>query len=223
MTIAAIFDLDNTLVIGSTGSSVVRYMWQRGLLTRYVPPFHIAKLLLATAGYRFGWVDVTRFMQYSTAAVKGIPLAEMWTLVDEWFAVEVQNNIAPGARKRLQWHREQGHRIAICSASGQFSCLPVARYLKVPEEDVIYTRWHEANDRMAGTVQLPINYAAGKVYWLRQWAERNGVTLAESYFYSDHESDLPLFDLVAHPTAVNPYPKLEKIARERGWPVEKWY
>lgn len=221
MTIAAIFDLDNTLVVGSTGSSVVRYMWQHGLLTRYVPPLHIARLLLATAGYRFGLVDVTRFMQYSTAAVKGIPLDEMWALVDEWFAAEVQNDIAPGARKRLQWHREQGHRIVICTASGQFSVLPVARYLNV--EDTVYTPWEEENGKMAGTVRLPINYAAGKVYWLRQWAEQYGVALERSYFYSDHESDLPLFDLVAHPTAVNPYPKLEKIARARGWPVERWY
>lgn len=221
MQIAAIFDLDNTLVIGSTGSSVVRYMWKNGILSRYVPPYHIAKLLLATAGYRMGFVDVTRFMQYSTAAIRGIPVSEMWKLVDEWFAAEAQNDFAPGARKRLRWHQEQGHRVVICTASSQFSAWPVANYLGV--EDAIFTDWHVANDEMAGTVELPINYGAGKVYWLRRWAERNDVDLEASYFYSDHESDLPLLEMVAHPTAVNPYPKLEAIARARSWPVERWY
>lgn len=221
MTVAAIFDLDNTLIIGSTGSSVARYLWQHGLLTRYVTPRHVVKLVLAAIGYKFGLVDATRFMQYSTAAIGGLPLDEIWPLVDAWFVAEVEPRIAPGALTRLQWHREQGHRVVICTASGQFSCLPVARHLQVT--DTVYTLWNEENGRMTGTVRLPINYGAGKVFWLRQWAERNQIRLEECYFYSDHESDLPLFELVAHPTAVNPYPKLKQIAQTRGWPVEHWY
>lgn len=221
MRLAAIFDLDNTLVIGSTGTSVVSYMWKEGLLTRYMRPARIARLMAAAIGYKLNLVDITRFMETATRVVEGVPLEEMWALVNKWFHERVQDELAPGALTRMQWHREQGHRIVICTASGQFSAMPIARYLGVV--DTVYTEWHERDGRMAGTVQLPINYGAGKVFWLRQWAEKNGVDIEHSWFYSDHESDLPLFNLVAHPMAVNPYPKLEAIAKARGWPVEHWY
>jgi phosphoserine phosphatase len=49
------------------------------------------------------------------------------------------------------------------------------------------------------------------------------VDLKASFFYTDSISDLPLLEQVGHPIAVNPDPRLRRIARSRGWPVEYFY
>ena len=43
--------------------------------------------------------------------------------------------------------------------------------------------------------------------------------LAQCYAYSDSASDLPMLEAVAHPVAVNPDAKLERLARHNGWPI----
>jgi phosphoserine phosphatase len=58
--------------------------------------------------------------------------------------------------------------------------------------------------------------------WLGQrehrWDQFERIT-----FYSDSPNDLPLLEKVSHPVATNPSPALEKIARERGWPILKLF
>jgi phosphoserine phosphatase len=49
------------------------------------------------------------------------------------------------------------------------------------------------------------------------------VGLSASYFYTDSISDLPLLERVGHPVAVNPDPRLARLARKRGWPIERFY
>ena len=61
---------------------------------------------------------------------------------------------------------------------------------------------------------------------LQQWLTARGLALQDferSTFYSDSTNDLPLLESVSAPVATNPGPALERIARERGWPVLKLY
>ena len=57
---------------------------------------------------------------------------------------------------------------------------------------------------------------------MRELAEREGIDLAESYAYSDSESDLPMLRAVGHPVAVNPDGELARVAREEGWDVMRF-
>jgi hypothetical protein len=52
-------------------------------------------------------------------------------------------------------------------------------------------------------------------------AER-GIDLAESFAYSDSESDLPMMRAVGYPVAVNPDAALERVAREEGWQIMRF-
>jgi phosphoserine phosphatase len=54
------------------------------------------------------------------------------------------------------------------------------------------------------------------------WAEREGVDLSRSTFYTDSISDLPMLEQVGSPRIVNPDPRLLVVARWRGYPVESW-
>jgi phosphoserine phosphatase len=65
----------------------------------------------------------------------------------------------------------------------------------------------------------PFTYRDGKAQAMRELAEREGIDLAESWAYSDSESDLPMLRAVGHPVAVNPDKELARIARAEGWEV----
>jgi len=49
---------------------------------------------------------------------------------------------------------------------------------------------------------------------IEELAAREGIDLAQSYAYSDSESDLPMLQTVGHPVAVNPDAALARVARE---------
>ena len=47
-------------------------------------------------------------------------------------------------------------------------------------------------------------------------------TLDDAIFYSDSISDLPLLERVKQPIVVNPDPRLQRVARRRGWTILAW-
>ena len=57
---------------------------------------------------------------------------------------------------------------------------------------------------------------------LLDYCEAEGFDPDECVAYADSSSDLPLFEAVGFPVAVNPETRLAAIARKRGWLVEHW-
>jgi len=62
-------------------------------------------------------------------------------------------------------------------------------------------------------------YGEGKAEAIKEFAEREGVSLDESFAYSDSYTDVPMLEAVGHPVAVNPDKELAKVAGNRGWEV----
>jgi phosphoserine phosphatase len=77
----------------------------------------------------------------------------------------------------------------------------------------------DADGLYTGRLAGPFAYREGKPMVMRTLAEEKDIDLAESYAYSDSESDLPMLRAVGHPVAVNPDGPLARVAREEGWDV----
>ncbi len=45
----------------------------------------------------------------------------------------------------------------------------------------------------------------------------------KNYFYTDSIRDLPALEAVGYPRPVNPDGALVRVARSRGWPVERFF
>ena len=73
--------------------------------------------------------------------------------------------------------------------------------------------------RFTGEAVRPVCYGAGKIYWAERFAQRHGIDLERSYFYTDSITDLPVLERVGEPRVVNPDPRLRRAAVRRGWPV----
>lgn len=218
--IAAIFDMDDTLLNGSSGRMLFTWLREKDMLNRYFRRRDIPQVILAALLYKLHLLDPTWFLLRMGRAAAGADAAEMWTISRRWFREMLVPAISPNGVKRLKWHTAQGHLPVICSGSSQFAVELVAGHLGI--QHTICTEWIVEEGKLTGELRQPLAYGEGKVYWMERWSETNRVDLTSSYFYTDHISDRPLLERVAHPVAVNPDRKLARFAQSQNWEILSW-
>jgi phosphoserine phosphatase len=94
---------------------------------------------------------------------------------------------------------------------------PLAKSLDVAH--VLCTELESVDGVLTGRCIEPVCLEEGKVHWLEGFIEEHDIDLARSWFYTDSITDLPVLELVGHPIAINPDPRLYHTAVRRGWPV----
>jgi HAD superfamily hydrolase (TIGR01490 family) len=216
--IAALFDLDRTLLDTSSGRLWARYMHRTGQMSRR----ELARTAWWSMLSRLGFLDMMALIPRLLQAAAGTDEAETRRQSDLWFAQDVLPHVAERGRQRVAEHQAQGHVVAIVSASTQYVVGPMAAHLGVPGQYVC-THVRSHGGRLTGDLEPPACYGQGKVVWAERFATEYGVDLARSYFYTDSISDLPLLERVGHPVAVNPDLRLRRLALRRGWPIERFY
>ena len=216
--IAALFDMDKTLLDVSSPLLYARYLYRIGTFKR--------RDLIQVAWWgtlgRLGLLDMHSLVPQLLAEAVGDDERELRRMCDRWFAEDVVPHITERGQQQVDAHRRQGHVIAIVSGSTQYAVRPLAAYLGIPGQYVC-THLENKEGRLTGQITLPVCYGTGKIVWAERYAEASGVDLSASWFYTDSISDLPLLERVGHPVAVNPDPRLGRLARRRGWPVEMFY
>ena len=53
-------------------------------------------------------------------------------------------------------------------------------------------------------------------------ARQVDIDLASSYAYGNHQSDLPLLELIGNPYVVEPTEPLRKVALANKWPIQTY-
>lgn len=217
MSTIAFFDLDHTLLNTSSGIHYAKEIIRQ----RRAPVW-----LVAQVGLRYQ-LKLLDFGQAHTHLIKWVGQrgqVETDEFFKQWVPRQLFPRLVPGGRAKIKWHLDQGHRVVILSASIEEIVRPVAEHLGLGQ-DYLCTRLAVENGRYTGVLDGPLCYGPGKVEQVKQWLANNKLPFpdAAGYFYTDSSSDLPLLEMVAHPVAVNPSRKLAKIARARGWEIERFY
>jgi HAD superfamily hydrolase (TIGR01490 family) len=212
---AAFFDLDRTLMSGSSAYYVGKIAWREGLLPL---PRMLADASQALTFKLFGASDETSeaVRDRILAMVAGTE-AEALRRLAPTVVEELLPRIRPEAQALLDMHEHAGRDVYIISASpveivSQLAkSLDVAGGLGTVSEivDGVYT----------GRLAAPFCYGEGKAELLRKLAADRGYDLSLCYSYSDSASDLPMMQLVGNPVAVNPDRPMMAVAHRRGWPV----
>jgi HAD superfamily hydrolase (TIGR01490 family) len=117
-------------------------------------------------------------------------------------------------------HQDAGRPVYIVTAASQELADVLAHVLVL--DGGIGMRSEVRDGVYTGRAAGPFTYREGKAEAIRELAAREGIDLADSYAYSDSESDLPMMRAVGHPVAVNPDRALERVAREEGWRIMRF-
>jgi HAD superfamily hydrolase (TIGR01490 family) len=214
---AALFDLDRTLVRHETASLYVRYQREIGEATLV----DLARTMGWVLQYTIGILDAQRVAERALAPLRGQPEIAIAARCDDWFRRYVEHHITDAGRRAVRRHSERGDICAIVTGASPYAARPVASALRIPH---IVSSVFEIDRQgcFTGKPVYPLCLGAGKLERAQTFAEAQGFRLADATFYTDSVSDLPLLEAVGAPIVVNPDPRLARVARRRGWPVERW-
>lgn len=219
MKIGAFFDMDRTLLTESSTLLMVRYMRRRQLLQRR----EVMWLMWARVRLKLGLADIPTITRQMVQSMAGSPEAEQVAFARRWFQEQLIHYVSEVGRHRVADHRARGHRLAVITGSPVYTADPLAQHLEISSEDVLATRFEVEGGRFTGRLVEPMCYQEGKLAYAQAYANRHGLDLSASYFYTDSIDDLSLLERVGHPVAVNPDSALLKLAQERAWPVVSFY
>ncbi len=212
---AAFFDLDRTLISGSSAFTLAIEARKAGL----VKPGEFARDALGALAFKLFGADDDTSEEVRTrilSAVAGMRQSDLQGLNAEVLP-RLLARLRPEARRLLDRHRRAGRDTYIVSAAPVEIVEPLAHSLGMTSG--IGTRSHLHDGVYTGELDGPFCYGEGKVEAITELARWHNYELAQCYAYSDSASDLPMLEAVGHPVAVNPDGKLERHARRHGWPI----
>jgi HAD superfamily hydrolase (TIGR01490 family) len=213
---AAFFDLDRTLMQGSSAYQFGRAAFAAGLISRR----RTAADTWANVRFRLrGSTDAGThaLRDRISKSLEGTPVKDMERLGAPVLA-RVLPRIYPGMLALAHEHQDQGRRVYIATAASNELAEALAQVLAL--DGGIGSQFSEVRDGVyTGRPTGLFIYGDGKAAAIEKLAAREGISLDESYAYSDSASDLPMLRIVGHPVAVNPDRELLEVARREGWEV----
>jgi HAD superfamily hydrolase (TIGR01490 family) len=211
---AAFFDLDKTMMAGSSGMQFARVATRHGVVGRR----QLASWAVEHLRYRLrGTTDqrTTEVLKVARELIAGVPSRSLERMNPEVMAA-ILPRVYPQMLDEVYAHQDAGRATFIVSAAGNGVVEPLAAVLGM--DGGIGTSYEiDSEGAFTGRFDGPFVYGQGKVKAMAAFAAEHDIDLAESFAYSDSLSDLPMLRAVGHPVAVNPDPPLAEIAREEGW------
>ncbi len=214
---AAVFDLDNTLVRGSSlfhfGKEMVR---RRRLRARHVIRFAGAEArYVLRRGEPAGIASTVA--DRTLALVAGMRQDDLLDLAVEFAETRMHRHLSAHVYRQVLQFRRAGFTTVLATASPQELAGAVAAALGMSAaigtvsevEDGVYT------GRLCG----PVAHGPVKAQRVRALLAEHGLDARRSWAFSDSVNDLPLLTLVGNPVATHADPELAAIARTNGWRV----
>ncbi len=214
--VAAFFDVDNTLVRGSTSILFGKVAFAGGSIKR-------------TEIWRFMWEHL-RFIRRgeknskmadikdrALSLTKGHSVQELRGLIDQVYRDEIKPRLWPRSVERLKHHLELGHEVWLVTAAPVELADAIAKDLGA--NGALGTVVGHLDGVLTGELVGDPLHGKDKLKAVERLANERGISLRESWGYSDSLNDLPLLSSVGHAVAVNPDPMLKKYAYAAGWEI----
>jgi HAD superfamily hydrolase (TIGR01490 family) len=210
-----IFDIDGTVLPGTSCERLfVPYLIHRGILS---PSNFIHFCIRGVALLRRGPIYS---LKANKGYLKGFSVERISAIGQEFFTSEIVSRISKAAIERINDHKRRGERVVIFSGMPDFLLANFAEYLGVHEYygSVMETRGEKFTGRTLG----PFPLGKGKVKFIRKILSDTHFDWPDITFYGDHWLDRFLMSYVGKPIVINANGRLRRMARRRGWLMEKF-
>lgn len=214
--IIAFFDVDNTLMRGTSLFHLGREAWARGIIGfREIARFAWHQRRFISVGENQSHLDSAR--ERGLGLIGGRQVADIDSLAEHIWERRISRRLYPDTVGLTQDHIAKGHEVWLVSATPVEIGTVIATHLGltgalgtvVESVDGVYT------GRLVGH---PL-HAERKADAARDLARNAGARLADCWAYSDSRNDIPLLEMVGNPVVVNPDAALAQHAQQHGWPV----
>lgn len=219
----SIYDMDRTLTRRGTWTPWLLFWARREAPWRLL----LAPLLgVALVAYAMKLMTRGRLKEIGHRLFMGrrIPRARLLLAAEAYAERVVAAEVFPAALAQVDLDRRAGQRLVMATASNEYYVRAIADRLGFDDVIATASRWDE--DRLHHRLGGDNCYGDTKRLLVDGWLKRHGLEAAAVRFYSDHISDLPVFELAVasggEAVAANPSKALRALATERGWRVVDW-
>jgi fatty acyl-CoA reductase len=215
--VVAVFDLEGTVLESNLVKQYLQ-LWA-GSVPRNRVAHDLANFTFSLRKYwRAERRDRGEFIRTFMRRYRGFKVSEIERQVRGPFGRAMLRRALPEALRRVQEHRDAGHRTILVTGSIDLTVTPFLPYF----DEVVAGRMHVRNGVLTGFLADPPLVDEARAAWLRHYAAQNGFDLENSYGYGDNHADLVWLQLLGNPSAVNPDINLYRHAKEKHWNVLDW-
>lgn len=212
-----IFDLDETLIAGDSGM-----LWHQFLVNSEIvtDKDFLSKDIAMMQLYAKGELKLEQYIAFSLKPIQRLHHQDVETLVKIFVKQYIPQIIYPEAKRLISdlSHRQQT--ILLISATLSFIVKEIAQQLHIKYH--LGVDLEQVNQCYTPSIKGVASFREGKITRLQQWLQTRTEKYRTLHFYSDSINDQALLEYVDKPYVVNPCPKLQAVAKSKGWPEINW-
>lgn len=216
--VIAFFDVDHTITRRATPLALVLELMRQG----YIAWWYLLGIPLIFLLYRLFSLEMDFLFRYSLPRLKGITRERFEEIGKTAFERHLRGRLYLGAIGEIETLRRNGIRVILATSSPFEAVYPLAQYCGLSADDVVASRFSYTDGRFDGKLLGVPVFSRYKRDIIKSFIERSGTDEHFCSFFTDSIHDLPLLELVGHPVAVNPDPRLRIVARQRGWTIKDY-
>lgn len=215
--IAAYFDLDGTLLDASSEKTLTSHL---GLRRPWRIPLGATMWSLGFLGNMLRGRSI-----YDSARNRGHFCLSSWEVLEKYSIKIASDNLIQKVPKEalecISWHREQGHRLVLVTATIAPMAEAMGRQLGM---DTIYGCGPSIRKGILSGSERgwSVPRRKGKVPVVEQDALENNHDLSLCYGYGNTMADTWFMRVTGNPIAINPGATMKKMAIENDWKIKIW-
>lgn len=213
---AAFFDVDNTLVCGSTSILFGKVAFAGGAIKRRdIWRFAYEQIMFVRRGEKNS--KMADFKDRALSITKGHPVKELMDLMPKVYQEEIKPRLWPGTVRAVKEHLALGHEVWLITAAPVELAEQIAKDLGAT--GALGTVVGQKDGVLTGELVGDPLHGQAKRSAAKKLAKERNISLGRSFAYSDSVNDLPLLTLVGNPVVVNPDKALKRYADAAGWQI----
>ena len=217
---AAFFDVDNTLIQGSSLILLAQGLFKK----RFITLSELAPALRKQIRYRISGSenadDIAEGREQALAIVKGKSVEELKQACREIVDNRMLQKSYADTIELASMHLAAGQQVWLVSATPVQIGQALAETLGFT--GALGTVAEEEDGKFTGRLVGDILHGPGKKHAVAALAALQQLDLSKCTAYSDSVNDLPMLNMVGSPVAVNPDRALRKHAKAQGWAVRDY-
>ena len=217
---AAFFDVDNTLIQGSSLILLAQGLFKK----RFITLSELAPALRKQIRYRVSGSenadDIAEGREQALAIVKGKSVAQLKQACREIVDNRMLEKSYADTIELASMHLAAGQQVWLVSATPVQIGQALAETLGFT--GALGTVAEEEDGKFTGRLVGDILHGPGKKHAVAALAALQQLDLSKCTAYSDSINDLPMLEMVGSPVAINPDRALRKHAKAQGWAVRDY-
>lgn len=217
---AAFFDIDNTIMRGSSIVALAKGMADRDYFTTSeVVDFTWKQLKYVLSG-RENMDDMAQATENGLLFVKGREPREIEDMAEQAYDEHMVGRLWAGTVELVEAHKALGHEVWLVSATPVEVADVIARRLGLTGG--LGTVAEVVEGQYTGRLDGVPLHGAAKAEAVARLAAERGLDLDRCAAYSDSANDIPMLSSVGCPVAINPDGALRSHAKAEGWPIRDY-